>query len=121
MIAHEKSVVRRDWTVVEDGKWRLQLRRPAGQADHRALLRIFHQRPFAVVERQCHGVERECLERTETCCERRHPGALHHLSSVEHAFSEALLSSSFVARLNDAIAASAGLSQFMLSDGALRR
>ena len=46
-------------------------------------------------------------------------GALHHLSSVEHAFSEALLSRPFVARLVDAIAASAGLSQFMLSEGAL--
>ncbi len=51
VIADEKSIVRRDRTVVEDGKGRLELRRPAGQADHRALLRIFHQRTFAVVER----------------------------------------------------------------------
>ena len=50
MVADEKSIVRRNRAIVEDGKWRLQLRRPAGQADHRALLRIFHQRPFAVVE-----------------------------------------------------------------------
>ena len=38
---------------------------PAGQADHRALLRVFHQRPFAIVERQRHGIERERLDGTE--------------------------------------------------------
>jgi hypothetical protein len=50
MIAHEKSIIRCDRAVVEHGEWRLELRRPAGQADHRAFLRIFYQRPFAVVE-----------------------------------------------------------------------
>ena len=50
MIAHEKRIVRRDRAVIEDGKRRLQLRRPAGQADHRPLLRISYQRPFAIVE-----------------------------------------------------------------------
>src|SRR6266481_5076725 len=59
MIADEKSVVRRNRAVIENRKWRLELRRPAGQADHRALLGIFHQRPFAVVDGQGHGVERE--------------------------------------------------------------
>src|SRR6266851_312371 len=93
MIADEKGIVRRNGAIVEDGKWRLELRRPAGLADHRPLLRIFHQRPFAVVEGQRHCVERERPRRTETCCERRHSSALHDLSSVEHsAFSEAHLS-----------------------------
>ena len=45
--------------VVEDGKRRLQLWRPARQADHRALLRIFDKRPITVVERQgCRGCKR---------------------------------------------------------------
>src|SRR5882757_2469274 len=84
MIADVKSIVRRNRAVVEDGKWRLELRRPAGLADQQPLLWIFHQRPFAVVEGQGHGVERERPDRTETGCERRDTGALHHLSSVEH-------------------------------------
>ncbi len=59
MIADEKSVVRRDRAVVEDRERRFELRRTAGEADHRALLRIFYQRAFAVVEGKRHGVERE--------------------------------------------------------------
>ena len=59
MVADEERVVRRDRAVVEDRERGLELRRPLGQADHRALLRVSHQRPFAIVERQRHGIERE--------------------------------------------------------------
>jgi hypothetical protein len=84
MIADEKGIVRRDRAVIEDRKWHLKLRRPAGQADHRPLLRIFHQRPFAVVERHRHRIERERPGRTETCCKCGQSGTRHHLSSIEH-------------------------------------
>jgi len=84
VIAHEERVVRRDRPVVENAERRLDLRRPAGQADHRTLLRVFHQRPFAVVERQRHGVLRQCAYRIETGGDGREAGALHQLSSVEH-------------------------------------
>jgi len=93
MIANEKSIVRRNYAVVENGKRRLELRRPAGQADHRTLLRILHQRPFAVIEGQRDAVERERRGRTEARCQRCHAGALHHFPSVDHcACSEVFLS-----------------------------
>ncbi|MGY3105636.1 hypothetical protein ACVWW7_002263 [Bradyrhizobium sp. LM6.9] len=57
VIAHEERVVRRDRAIVEHRERRLELRRPGGQADHRPLLRIFHQRPFAIGEGQGDGVE----------------------------------------------------------------
>src|SRR5437899_7243551 len=108
MIADEKSTVRRNRAIVEDGKWRFELRRPAGLADHRQLLRIFHQRPFAVVEGQRYRVERERSRRPETCCKRRHSSALHDLPSVEHsAFSQACLSRLIAIGIRGAIVASA--------------
>jgi hypothetical protein len=84
MIADEKGVVRRDRSVVEDVERGLELRRPAGQADHRTLLRILHQRPFAVVERQCQVIERKGFRRSNAGRKRREAGAFHQLSSVEH-------------------------------------
>jgi hypothetical protein len=86
VIADEKCVVRRDDALIEDRERRLQLRRPAGQPDHRPLLRVFDQRPFAIVERQCHRIERERLDgikagRGAKCCQ---PGAFDDLASIEH-------------------------------------
>ena len=84
VIANKERIVGRDRPVVENGEGRLELRRPAGQADHRALLRISHQRPFAVVERQRRGIEREGCCRSEAGPKRRQAGAFYQLSSIEH-------------------------------------
>ena len=65
VIAHEEGVIRRDDAFVEYRERRLELRRPAGEPDHRALLRIFDQRPLAVFERHRHGVERQRSEGAE--------------------------------------------------------
>ena len=86
MIAHEERVVRRDRAVVEDRERRLQLGRAAGQPDHQALLRIFHQGPLAIVERQGHHIERECSAGSKARRDRGKAGALHQLSSIEHGF-----------------------------------
>src|SRR5438045_3980792 len=92
MIADEKSIVGRNRALVKNGKRRLELRRPAGQADQRSLLRIFHQRPLAVADGWRRALQRQQLRGTKPGRERRHSGALHHLSSVEHsASSETLL------------------------------
>ena len=65
VIAHEEGVIRRDGAFVEYRERRLELGRPAGEPDHRALLRIFDQRPLAVFERHRHGVERQRSEGAE--------------------------------------------------------
>src|SRR6185437_2091886 len=49
MIAYEKRIVRGDHTLVEYRERGFQLRRPAGNADHRPLLRVFDDRPLAIV------------------------------------------------------------------------
>ena len=83
VIAHEERVVRRDRAIVEDGEGRLELRRPTGQADHRPLLRIGHDGPFAIVERQRQRVG-ERARRGKSRGQRGHTGALHQFSSVDH-------------------------------------
>src|SRR6516162_3994116 len=104
MIAYEKGVVRRDRALVEDAERRLQLRGTTGLTDHGALLRVIHQRSLAIVERQCHGFERERSCRSETRCQRGHAGALHQLPPVEHfeTSSQAFSVSQSVARIRTA-------------------
>jgi hypothetical protein len=100
VIAHEERVVRGDGAVVEDRERGFELRRPLRQADHRALLRVSHQRPLAIVERQRHGIERVRAMRTQTRGQRRHAGALQQLSSIEHrASSEAFSVEPVITRL----------------------
>jgi hypothetical protein len=48
MIAHEKRVIGREQSVVEHAERGFQLRRAAGQQDHRPLLRKLHQASFAI-------------------------------------------------------------------------
>jgi len=60
VVADEKGVVRRDRAFIENRERRLKLRRAAGQADHRPLLRISHERALAVIEWQRHGFDCEC-------------------------------------------------------------
>src|SRR3954452_653240 len=87
MIADEEGVVGRDDVCVKDGKRRLELRRPARQADHRALLRIFDKRPITVVERQgCRGCKRPNGGGSYSGTDRRNgsPGMFHEGAPVDH-------------------------------------
>ena len=52
MVADKEGVVRRQDSLGEHAERRLQLRRARCQPDQRPLLRILHQRPFAVLKRQ---------------------------------------------------------------------
>jgi hypothetical protein len=58
VIAHEECVVRRDRPLAEDGERRLQLRRPAGQQQHRPLLREGDQLALAVLEAELDQLRR---------------------------------------------------------------
>ena len=54
VIADKEGIVWRDDTLVENGERRLQLWRPGGQQDHRALLRILCQHALTVLKRELH-------------------------------------------------------------------
>ena len=59
MVADEKSVVRREDALIENVEGRLELRRPAGLEDERALLWILDQRTFAIGKGQGDGIRPE--------------------------------------------------------------
>ena len=63
MVAHEKRIVRGDRALVEYRERGFELRRPAGKSDHRPLLRVFDDRPLAIVERQRHALRRKARKR----------------------------------------------------------
>ena len=63
MVTHEEGVVGCDDAVVEHRERRLELRRPAGQPDHRPLLRIGDQGALAVAEWHRHSLGQRAKRR----------------------------------------------------------
>ena len=85
VVAHEKCVIRRDDALVEHREWRLELRRPRRQPKQLALLRVLHERPFAVGERQRRGLLRQSLRLSRKgAADERRRAALNKPPSIQH-------------------------------------
>ena len=52
MIADEEGIIGRENTFIKNGKWRFELRRPCGQANQFAFLRVFNERALSIGERK---------------------------------------------------------------------
>src|ERR1019366_4540868 len=86
VVAHEESVVGRQYALIEYGERSLELGRACRQTDQRTLLRVFHERTIPVGKRQ---VDRGGERRQGSAGQRRQPeagGAAQKFTTTERGF-----------------------------------